>query len=121
MPQAASLLLQALPQVMLLLPLILAGGSVPDRQFYGTINDARTSNLALSDGAILPPPSSSTQDLIGDRVRISPGTLDAGLSPSTGETLLGTQITSAQRTVAGGRTDGYGYHLENINNDTETD
>jgi Right handed beta helix region len=129
MPQAFSLLLQALLQLMLLLQFVVAGESVPDRQFDGTTDDVWIYNhLPFSDiktiynfGTTLLPPSSSTKGLIGGRVRVSSGTLNAGLSRSTGETLLRTQITNGQGTVAGGPTDGYGYHLENINYDTETD
>jgi hypothetical protein len=48
MLQTSSLLLQVLPQLMLLLRLILAGGSVPDRQFDVTIDDVWIYNHALS-------------------------------------------------------------------------
>lgn len=115
---------------MLLLRLIFAGESVSDRQFDGTIDDVRIYNHAFpfsdiktiyNSGTTLPPPPSSTKVVIGDRVRVSSGPLNAGSNPSTRETLLGTQVTNAQGTVAGGPTNGHGYHWRNINYDTDVD
>jgi len=90
--QSSPLLLQALPQVMLLLPLILAGGDVPDGQVDGTIDDVHIYSPAPSSSEIqtiynsgtIPPLPSSTKFVMGNRIRVSSRLLRS--TPSTGGT-----------------------------------
>jgi Right handed beta helix region len=130
MLQPSSLLLQTLPQVIMLLALTLPGWSVPGPQFGGTIDDVPIYNRTLASselhsiynsGTTLAPPSSSTKTVMGDRVRVSSETLNARSTASTEETLLGTQLTNAQRTIPGSSTNGQGYHRPNINYYTDAD